>query len=361
MITKEFIAGEKNLAQEFFSRHTLDDHVIFMGGGRALYWYDRLLRQHGFVAERIIDNNESKWGTKLFDIPVCSFDDVKNDFELEHVEVIVTAPKYKRELIDSIKTHLGDVPTYSFEAEIYCDFCSDVDNYDRLERLYRSLSDDKSRIVLDSVIKGRITGNQDYFIDIMEPDQYFPEGIIELSDHETLVELGSNDGGTLSDMLNRINRHYNEIYCFEPDKQAFEALSKVVANERGNIYAFEKATGAEHGYMSLLSNAEYGVSQLSAEESSYKVEVVRLDDVITSPVTYIKMDIEGAELDSLKGMERIIRENRPKMAICVYHNNADILDIPEYVRKLVPEYKIYLRHHNWGAAETVLYCTLDTN
>ena len=32
MITKEFIAGEKNLAQEFFSRHTLDDHVIFMGG-----------------------------------------------------------------------------------------------------------------------------------------------------------------------------------------------------------------------------------------------------------------------------------------------------------------------------------------
>lgn len=295
---------------------------------------------------------------------------MKAIFELNKVKPVVTAPKYKHALIEQSKKELGGIPVYSFEAEIYCEFCLNVDeyrqylldNYDRLERFNESLADDKSRAVLESVLKGRLTGNQDYFIDVREPDQYFPADIIKLNEHETIIELGAYDGKTLLDMLNRLDRKYDEIYCFEPDRKAFGLLKKSVENERGNIHLIEKATGAARGQLSLMSIADYGASQLSATAAdTYKVDVVRVDDEINSAVTYIKMDIEGAELDSLKGMERIIKENRPTMAICVYHNNSDILDIPEYVRKLVPEYKMYLRHHNWGAAETVLYCTLDTN
>ena len=70
------------------------------------------------------------------------------------------------------------------------------------------------------------------------------------------------------------------------------------------------------------------------------------------------MDIEGSELSALKGAEDTIKKNKPKLAICIYHSNEDMLRIAEYVHEIVPEYKIFMRAHNMGIAENVLYATL---
>ncbi len=68
------------------------------------------------------------------------------------------------------------------------------------------------------------------------------------------------------------------------------------------------------------------------------------------------MDIEGSELECLKGAENIILKNKPKLAICIYHSDNDMIDIIEYIHKLIPEYKIYLRQHGINEADTVIYC-----
>lgn len=70
------------------------------------------------------------------------------------------------------------------------------------------------------------------------------------------------------------------------------------------------------------------------------------------------MDIEGAELEALKGAAETIKKNRPRLAICLYHKDEDIVDIPQYVKELVPEYKLYIRHYNVGLIDIVLYATL---
>ncbi len=67
------------------------------------------------------------------------------------------------------------------------------------------------------------------------------------------------------------------------------------------------------------------------------------------------MDIEGAELNALKGCEKIIKRYQPKLAICIYHRNEDFIEIPKYILSIVPEYKLYMRHHNISGTETVLY------
>ena len=55
----------------------------------------------------------------------------------------------------------------------------------------------------------------------------------------------------------------------------------------------------------------------------------------------------------------LIKENKPKLAICVYHLEEDLWEIPILIKQLVPEYKIYMRQHyeevDW---ETVCYATL---
>jgi len=75
-------------------------------------------------------------------------------------------------------------------------------------------------------------------------------------------------------------------------------------------------------------------------------------------VTFIKMDIEGAEVEAVSGAADIIRSQKPKLAICVYHSKEHIIKIPFLLKKLVPEYKIYLRHHSPSLLDTVCYATI---
>lgn len=70
------------------------------------------------------------------------------------------------------------------------------------------------------------------------------------------------------------------------------------------------------------------------------------------------MDVEGAELESLKGASGTIQRYKPKLAICIYHKPEDMTEIPLYIKSLVPEYKLYVRHHSNSIAETVLYAII---
>lgn len=70
------------------------------------------------------------------------------------------------------------------------------------------------------------------------------------------------------------------------------------------------------------------------------------------------MDVEGSELESLKGAADTIRKNHPKLAICCYHKKEDIIVLYQYIKSFdndETEYKFYLRHHSNSAYETVLY------
>ena len=92
-----------------------------------------------------------------------------------------------------------------------------------------------------------------------------------------------------------------------------------------------------------------------AEES---IEVVALDDVVDAndKVTFLKMDIESAELNALYGARRVIEKDKPRLAICVYHKPEDIIYIASYILSINPEYKLFLRHHSLiSSFETVLY------
>jgi hypothetical protein len=86
--------------------------------------------------------------------------------------------------------------------------------------------------------------------------------------------------------------------------------------------------------------------------------LVSLDDFLSEKeqreITYIKLDIEGAELEALKGMKKIIATCKPKLAICIYHKPTDLWTIPLFIRSLNPSYKLYIRQHD-RVHETVCY------
>jgi FkbM family methyltransferase len=104
-------------------------------------------------------------------------------------------------------------------------------------------------------------------------------------------------------------------------------------------------------------------SRVSPDPSRYQGSVrcstVSIDDAVSTRqvprVDFIKMDIEGAELPSLKGAERTLRAHRPKLAISLYHQLSDFVTIPRYLESLNLGYSYYLDHHTIYLNETVLF------
>lgn len=364
---KDFIASEINLAEEFVLTVKEDDIIVLWGAGKALYWYMRFFEMKDIHPSLIIDKNASLQGKALYGCRVESSNYILSIKDIEKIKIVITTPRYKKEVTQEIQKLYGNVKIYSFEAEIYFTFLRDMKQYreyltnniGNLALLYKELSDAKSRETLIAFIKGRISANQDYFSEVMVEDQYFPKDIMILNDKEVIVEAGSNDGSTLKDILEVTGGKFERIYCFEPDLICIPLLEEIINKEK-NIILIPKGVGAISEEVKFKTDALSGGSRVVTNgEYDYKIDITTIDEEIEQNVSMIKMDIEGLELDALKGCKRILGEDAPKLAICVYHKMQDIIEIWQYLKTIQPQYKFYLRHHNWGATETVLYAIAD--
>lgn len=92
---------------------------------------------------------------------------------------------------------------------------------------------------------------------------------------------------------------------------------------------------------------------------------VSIDDWVESrnikKIDFIKMDIEGAELDALLGAARTLRCFRPRLAIALYHNREDLYTIPSFLESLNLGYSFYLKHPTAAGFETVLLAISEAN
>ena len=112
--------------------------------------------------------------------------------------------------------------------------------------------------------------------------------------------------------------------------------------------------------LKFLAGKKVG-SRISKNGTEF-VPVDTIDHVCASDkVTFIKMDIEGAELEALRGAADVIRRDKPKLAISIYHKPKDYFEIPFFVKELVPEYRLYIRHHKMVYFDTVLYAVFPEN
>lgn len=126
---------------------------------------------------------------------------------------------------------------------------------------------------------------------------------------------------------------------------------------RSKVISVNKGISNVNGIVAFLENEELRGSSAIDKSGNTEIEVVRLDDFIPSDekITFIKMDIEGAEIDALNGCKNILQKYKPKLAICIYHKPDDLWEIPLLIKRLVPDYKIYVRHYSNYLWETVCY------
>ncbi|MDE7244470.1 MAG: FkbM family methyltransferase [Oscillospiraceae bacterium] len=182
--------------------------------------------------------------------------------------------------------------------------------------------------------------------------QYFDLPELKLQ-NEFFVDAGALDGNTTRYLLDHFKK--NHAYVFEPNPQQFSITEK-------NLKTYPNTELFPYGLYDRDTALCFDVRSYDAssarisENGSIQIEVRRLDNLLRDKkVTFIKMDIEGSELAALRGGEKIIREQRPKLAVSVYHKPEDIWEIPRLLLDCHPDYQLYLRHYSISYTETVLY------
>lgn len=227
-----------------------------------------------------------------------------------------------------------------------------LENSEKLQKTYDMLADEKSKKSLSAFINQKISLKSGYLKDVVTYPQYFSNEIMPLSDNEIFVDCGAYDGDTalsfISELKNRGINNYKRIISVEPDPMNFEKLKN-----RGlsNHQCLNIATSDKKEQLTFyMSNTSSSV----CNNGDIIVNADKLDDILDD-VTLIKMDIEGAELASLKGCEKTIVKNRPKLAICIYHKKEDLWEIPQYISSIVKDYRFYIRQHSIYPIELVFY------
>lgn len=225
------------------------------------------------------------------------------------------------------------------------------ENLEKYRKAYSLLEDDFSKEVYLNRIKKAYLD-----IDISEivseaQEEYFDENIL-LTDEEVFVDCGVYDGDTAVEFINRTGGRFKKIIIFEPEKSKADLIRERMKDYSYDFYKY----GVWSQNTVLKFNARGDMASRVSEDGDVEIEVRTLDDIIIDDApTYIKMDIEGSEIEALRGGRKTIRQHKPKLAICIYHNPQDLFEIPIMIKEMCADYKIYIRQYADSIYETVCY------
>jgi len=225
-------------------------------------------------------------------------------------------------------------------------------NKNKYRWLYDCLMDNKSKDVLSKLLNFRFSGDLNYMQGFeYAPERQYFEDFLELKQGEVFVDAGGFDGQTTVEFIKRCPA-YKAIYFFEPDLNNI-AFARNNLSGHNNIFFYTIGLATSRNTLRFCSGG--GSASKISEKGDVEIEVDSIDNQITETVTFIKMDIEGAEDLALLGSREHILKDHPKLAVCCYHKVDDLWKIPENILAIRNDYSIYLRHYTNGLHETVMY------
>jgi FkbM family methyltransferase len=232
-------------------------------------------------------------------------------------------------------------------------------DHDAIRAAYALLDDDASRAEYLAQLAWRLTAD----FALLGPhapseDQYFSPDVLRIRSDEVFVDCGAFDGDSLVHLLQHIPDGIGRVIALEPDPANIDALNARIATFPADfaqrVELLPWAAGAERG--TARWGGEGTAAAGIADEGEIEVEVVPLDELLDRDIvpTYVKMDIEGAEPDALRGLTRTL-EHRPALAVCVYHEQAHLWELPLQVAGMVDDYRFVLRRYEGDCFDVVLY------
>lgn len=354
--------------------------VIMYGAGGNGEKLLPVLQEKGLSIRFFCDDDFTKWGKIFKGVPVISFEQLSQIAKKERLNVILTSV-FAGPIFEKLQ-NLDNVQVWEpfsflirnyYSDSFYNQAISDEELSiweERMSQVLQIVEDEESKHILSvikSVVEKQGAASYDAFFSVASgQDCYFiSEVLISLPSYPVIVDCG----GFTGDLMVSLERHgidYKEVHSFEVNSQLFNVMCENIKARKieDKFIPIHKGVWDKTG-TAMFSFDPRDISGGNIRETlehGESVEVIQLDDYCEDKkIDFVKMDIEGAELNALRGGIRTIRRDRPILAISLYHSVHDVVDIPLYLQSQLTGYCFYIRHHSFIGSETVLYAIPQNN
>jgi FkbM family methyltransferase len=392
-----------------YENHAVLDSVpvVLYGAGSAGKEILPVMKLHGVNPVCFCDSNSSRSGEIHSGLPIISVSELQQQHKDSLIVITIgthsdlvkqqlVARGFEKEKVLAIAdqeamcyyTHLAQ---WKWPREDL------VSHSNELLKVYNMLSDNKSREILVSRIALFVEGADfisfknfiNKFSDVRQAksknfkecmtsinydsESYlqFNNDLIQFENNEVLVDGGAFTGDSTLEFIKATGRHnltYKKIFCFEPDPKIFTELQKNTKKFRNIFYKpfglWSHSTTLKFGDSNILRpgstriiTENYTNDNLSCVTPGItEISTTSIDEEFhNEQVTIIKMDIEGAEIEALRGAINTIKRCRPKLVISAYHKRNDLFEIPLLIHEMVPRYRLFYRHFSTNFGETTLF------
>ena len=353
-------------------------NIVVYGAGSCFHWfYEIFYIKHNIIPKAVIDKRFAEIDSYEGFFASNNLKNLPFD-KLNNITVLVAVGNketYNEIKAEASKFGVAEICFLHEFYEINNPFDKNINEYSllndkdksKINILRNKLSDELSQDIFDCVVRTHQTKKPEMIRASKPEEQYFPHELGEKLNYEYSIFCGA-DNHDLVKLTKNIGKKIKSLTIFEPDSYVFNEL-KTSANCFNNIaenfQIFQIAISSKDGINNFNSaNSQinkrkhvtgYG-SMLSVKGKEY-VLAMMLDSIyVNSSVTFLGMDIEGEELEALKGAIQLLKRNTPDLAISLYHAPDHIWQVIELLVEKVPVYnKFYLRNYTGYMAETVLY------
>ena len=228
----------------------------------------------------------------------------------------------------------------------------------QLELVCGMLADEASRVTYAARIKAILTGDAGYLPLAVHGEYEHPR--IRPRPGDIMIDGGVSDMVGAQVAFAESVGPEGRIHGFEPIPWMAEAARTALA--QWPWYRLHTAGLAEkrgEAAFASLRDSSHICAGGGEGEGTVRCDLVSIDDVVREEglnrVDCIKLDVEGGELDALRGAAATIRRFRPRLIICLYHRPEDLVTLPLFVKSLVPDYRLEVAHASCGFTDTILY------
>lgn len=344
---------EKQSSWEKLQAETRPIFIYGMGDGAEKIM--RVFREKSIPLAGIFASDDFVRGHSFAGYQVRKLSDIEAQVD-DFVIVLAFAAGYQSlvdKLVEISQKHtliVPDVPVAGSGLFTY-DYC--LEHAQELEEVYQMLADEESRRVYANILNFKISGNIRYLMDVTTPKSEIYRKIIRLTPNEIYVDLGAYNGDTIDEVLQHTRGKYIRIYAVEPDKKNFKKLCKYLDGMH-YVNAYNAVAWCTDTTVPFSTKAG---RQSAVSASGQQMDARSVDSILQGrPASIIKMDVEGCEREALWGASQTIAHFAPKLMVSLYHRNEDIFALPLLIRRLNPDYALYIRHQLYIPAwETNLY------
>lgn len=230
-----------------------------------------------------------------------------------------------------------------------------LSNLHRIELVCSRLADEESKTALLRICAFRLGLDIGYSSFQHADEQYFNQLTLQRLSGKPIVyvDCGAYNGDTYLNLIEKPRITCDRAFLFEPDPVNYQALVSAV-KQRGDVVCLPLAVAQD--YTMLTFNAGQGEGGAISENGNVHIAASALDQLIpNSHVDFIKLDVEGAEVQAIKGAVELIQRSRPILALSLYHRPEDLWLIPELLFGTCPDYDFFIRQHYYNSFDSVLY------